>query len=334
MSSLETISSNNLPELIWTGGLVPTITNRVQILVDNAGVQYFRKQDPCQRRQLKLLESLELPVPPVIVDIPPDAFASIYCGCPLSEMLNDTSVAPDLLAKAGRVLGRTHLMLAERSPHIDRSLLRTEEAHTAHILKSFRARYIQSTVEPFAVALGQADSSRGKELASLLACMRACSQALVDRAQGPDGTHVIYGDYKPDNIVVDLTHIAGPHLTLIDPHICEGDRRFDVAKFVSRVLLEPQGSKLLPGLYDFVGSYRSIFNEERGSGVSASLRELIAMDSLNVLSSYVLLSLKGDCSFRLVAALGNKDYRSYLIRHLEKLVAGGSHANVFKDSRG
>lgn len=310
---------------------MPTITNRLRILIDQDGTHYFSKCDPLERKQLALLDSLKLPVPPVVIDIRDGEFASIDCGRSLCDILRTEGAAAHILPMAGRLLGLTHFQFEQRTSDIPVEILRSELAHTAHITRSFRARYMHSHIECFTSVVEQCTSRGIRHLTPLISCLADCAEHLAPRANTSDGGQVIYGDFKPDNIVVKERDLRGTHLTLIDPHICLGDRRFDVAKFISRVLLEPNGARLEDVLSTFNSSYRGIFHEDGIGAVPVSLRDLVAMDSLNVLSSYLLCALRGDEGFRLVASLQAAEYREYLTWHLERLVFKGAYEDVLNE---
>ena len=116
---------------------------------------------------------------------------------------------------------------------------------------------------------------------------------------------ICYGDFKPDNILVDP--YDNQKLVLIDPFITNGSKQFDLAKFTSRVRLANEGSsnELLDSFYQGYGT--GAMKDTEGYG-AFGFNDLVKIDSLNILKSYVKRYVRGDLSYHAVRQLAEPTF--------------------------
>ncbi len=111
---------------------------------------------------------------------------------------------------------------------------------------------------------------------------------------------LFYGDFKPDNILVDPEDPT--KFTLIDPLISKGSKSFDLAKFTARVNLEnDDSSKDL--LSDFYRGYGIISTVDIPGYGPFQFNDLVTIDTLNILKSYAKRFSRGDTAYHAVMSL-------------------------------
>jgi serine/threonine protein kinase len=235
--------------------------------------------------------------------ITPDA------GHPLSSVLPENAASS--YRKAGNLLRHMHTTFKHATGAIPQELLSISTKDSGHPVQNFCHRFIErksnatnafcSHEIPFQFPMLH---RLQESIANILQDMRQKCSAIDCQQEDND---IIFGDYKPDNILISKLG----ELCLIDPDIRRGKECFDIAKFVSRVLLE--GETAFPLLTEFSAGYGHIEPSELHYG-NLEFKEQVLLDLINILSAYLGRCILGQRSFRLVQQLSDEQYCNYLVR--------------------
>lgn len=287
--------------LVPTGREVTTITASPHEACDpDGGIWYVKNDDSEQAQQLRFLAELGLPIPEVM-SIGDGKIASRHAGVSLDQVIKagDRPGAEAIVSQAGALLSRVHTALGplDNLPS-EEMWAPPNPVTTAQPAVNFAYRFIDARSS----ATNAMASGDLPEAASAVRGRLRYLVSIMQETGMPDGllaeTEMSYGDYKPENI---LSNSDGK-LYLIDPLLHKGNRIADLAKFCSRYALEPNAPNLETS-EPFLAGYQAQheghrFDEEEFVWLSA-------LDTANILSSYLGRLAKGDKRFRIVSQLAH-----------------------------
>jgi hypothetical protein len=306
----------------WNGERINTITSSPKILSDNLGNKYYEKSDHLQNLQFQYLSALNLPVPKFIANLTEDTFITIESGIPLQDILaiNRLSVEEKkkILECVGKQLRNLEYGLDEIDAALPSEVVFTSYIPTAHIVRSFLSRYYFNEGDSFSnikkISLGFSGT-----INDLLHKMQEISENYLNLINIKDldkcDIELFYGDIKPENILIKQNNSW--EVTFVDPTISRGSHNFDNAKFISRMLLEPEINDCWEYIGYFYEGYGSRLDLNSIAYANLKLRDLIKIDTLNVLTSYTTRHLQGDNNYRLVRLMNDEGYLKRIIDNLD-----------------
>jgi hypothetical protein len=336
-----------------TGDVISTVTSTTRISESSTGERFFVKENGQEYQQLSLLQACGVPVPKTIaLNTEASQFASIASGEPLPERLQDVDARNGLLTRAGQTLHDIHRVLNDSI--WPSSATAQTYANTSHIADCFFYKFIgrqeDMTLDEYRAHKGNEDVSPdnrelvssgqfvelsetyGTPLRRLVTQMNDIGDTFIKRLEphcksyGPQpnlqpksyltivDTDICYGDFKPENIVVDEEGA----ITVLDPIITQGSKYFDLAKFTARTLIDVWPDQI--SLKPFFEGYGLLPTEEIKVYGPLSFSDLVCMDMLNILKTYTKRYRSGDTSYRITAQLGNPDFCDDMSALLAKLM--------------
>lgn len=219
----------------------------------------------------------------------------------------------------------------QKMQDIPENLICTDDSHTAHPIKNFTSRFINTQSDAsnrFLLSnsqdirnLDMPEDTRNSFI-NLYYYIRTIIDSYYNRINNiKDDVYsdkeVAYGDVKPENIIVSTKG----ELSLIDPFFIKGSKYFDFTKFSSRLLLEGVTPSKAIDFLSFNGNGDLKKPVYRG----LSERELINIDMANILSSYLGRFLDGEKEYRLIDSLSNKRVSDMWRKSLNE----GVHKEIF-----
>ncbi|MFH0851762.1 MAG: hypothetical protein V1876_03365 [Candidatus Peregrinibacteria bacterium] len=297
--------------LIHSGRVVSTIAACPSICFTREGQAFFLKHASHEEyRQLMMFKEMGIPIPNRVA-YSDGMLATSFAGYPLSLSPKDDIQKYE---EAGELLRYLHAVLNNQSGSVPDAVLSSSEKSTGHIIRNFRYRFLQRQSKATNALLEQripVETPLGKLRDSILDTAGSYSFRCSDVDCDEHDRDVIYGDYKSDNI---LSTGEGGGLVLIDPDVRKGCCSFDIAKFVSRSLLENIDCKSL--IHAFLKGYG--FHEETEVPYGElHFRDQVAIEMINILSAYAGRWLQNDGTFRLINRFGDQEYLAYLTHLLD-----------------
>jgi hypothetical protein len=299
--------------------------------------------DKREYRQLVFLRGAGVAIPEgLVVSEDGRRFATRAGGVPLHIASQQSESYSNILTDTGVTLRQIHEVLNEDPEKVE-AVLFPSYATSAHIVDCFYYKHVGvpsgvtpanyrlhkdsivrgMTTEPLGSSIGEVPifiagsqtfhSALGRLVSTANAMADEFTQKLqpyTQRQFDHEGLYIAipdqgigYGDFKPENILVDSEHSA---IRVIDPVLSRGSTQFDLAKFASRHLLDTleQQSDLAP----FFDGYGTRPQEETESYGPFTFSDLVGMDALNILKSYAKHFAIGHHAYRLTAALESSDF--------------------------
>lgn len=288
-----------------------TRTKQVQSLVrtvdyhETSRGNLYIKPDPTgqEYRQLLMLQKLGLPVPEKIYYLPgTKRLATSASGEPLHAKYwnaeHDGKLS-EYLQKASHLLQQVHSKIQGVHP----SILRNSAGETSHPINNFKHRFesLNSTSTNSFLEQDPTNSSMQEEfkkLTNLMLMMIDIFSVKIDHVISEEDDENFLGDFKPENLVLN----GADQISIIDPQISKGSRYFDVSKFFSRSILDGIAPK---NIKPFLTQYEDNLVLDKKVYQNLTLRDLITVDMLNILSSYLGRFFEGKHEYRLVRQLSN-----------------------------
>lgn len=130
--------------------------------------------------------------------------------------------------------------------------------------------------------------------------------------------NLFYGDFKPENILATRKYNRW-NLRVIDPILSRGSKYFDLAKFVSRYLIDNPAQEQRTTLSAFLEGY--------GETPSGNLRvygpftfmNLVVLDRLNSLKSLIRRYNNRSSEYRLITSLESPDFCEQILQQTMRL---------------
>ena len=279
----------------------------------DTGKQYFVKPDhnKLEYRQYKVLADIGMAIPDEIIYLKEThELATLDMGDPFYELMREPEgMFRSFLVAAANLINDFHEKISGVTD-LDEELIRINPSQSAHPVANFVSRFIDRNSMASNVFLNKPEevdigtNSVNRSFNELHAYVMSIIQDYEEKVQDVvsdcyEDTDIILGDFKPENLVV----FNDRKLVTIDPLLSRGDFEFDVTKFISRLILE--GASPSEAL-DFLKIYDG--NEELDEDVyrGFSRRELINLDMVNILASYMGRALMGKTNYRLIHNLCNQ----------------------------
>lgn len=298
-----------------------TIIDQTEKYFDENGSVFYVKSEPTSPRQfeqIKLLESLGVPVPSKIVKVSKHKYATLYSGRTLLEVTQEgTANIGKHYQNAGILLKEIHSLLNNSEQIIDEELLKIPDISNSQHIDTFRRIFISKDFPRVkSIFDRELPDKRIIKLFELLEvkAMEINSQ-LTNTSQVGD---IIYGDFKQENIL-----IQDDKIILIDPVLRRGSIYFDLARFCSRFLQEyPQQDTL--HLECFLKAYDEDLDINSIAYQGLSLNELIIVDLMNILMYYISDYVSRKRDYRITKIVASDKYFEYI----QKLLSSKSILRV------
>ncbi len=159
-----------------------------------------------------------------------------------------------------------------------------------------------SKLEPFAIKEDHSSDENGVD----------CPKLTIE------DNGLFYGDFKPENILAtrDSNHW---NLRVIDPVLSDGSKYFDLAKFVSRYLIDNPTEKQRKALDAFFEGYGEIPSGNLRIYGPFTFMNLVVLERLNSLKSYIRRYHNKSSDYRLVNSLGSPDFCEQILQQTMRL---------------
>ncbi|HIQ56691.1 TPA: hypothetical protein EYG96_01465, partial [Candidatus Gracilibacteria bacterium] len=203
-----------------------------------------------------------------------------------------------------------------RMSRVDGTITRRDPSHTKHPIDNYRNRFEKknSSASNMFLNAGVSDiknlglddnmEKKFKDLHSyILKTIEMYEGKIKAIGDDSDGdTEIAFGDTKPENVIIDTLR---EDLYFIDPSFVRGSRYFDYSKLISRLVME--GVKTSVAIHEVLRRTGD-FNIKKDVYRGLSIADLVNIDMVNILSSYLGRALSGNNSYRMVQSLTQGEF--------------------------
>ncbi len=203
-----------------------------------------------------------------------------------------------------------------RMSRIDDSITKRNPGHTKHPIDNYRHRFVKknssasnvflnaNTTDIKNLELPPEVEKRFQKLHSfILKTIELYEKKIAAIGNDSDGdTEIAFGDAKPENVIIDSLR---KELYFVDPSFIRGSRYFDYSKLISRLIME--GIKVEIAIYEVLRRTGD-FNIKKDVYRGLSIADLVNIDMVNILSSYLGRALSGNNSYRMVDNLTKNEF--------------------------
>jgi len=310
----ERMSSENFLRTKKSVGGIYSISQFVERFSDlETGKNYFVKKDldAVEFRRYHVMIDVGVENVPSEIFYLEDTESLVTCemGQPSQKRMLEKGNIHDFFCLAANLILDFHTKI-DRIGNIDLDLIKVRSSHTSHPIFNFNSRFIEknSTASNAFLEYSEEDLKNLDLAGDLIEPFKELSRYVFEIVEGYerkvmeviDDCHedndIALGDFKPENIIID----ENKKLTLIDPSFVKGNKIFDPTKFVSRLLLEGVNPIYVFNFLELCYKQRDI---DKSVYRGFSKKELINMDMVNILSSYLGRFLLGNKNYRLVDRL-------------------------------
>ena len=291
-----------------------TITRYVSKFRNKSGTCFYKKADPngTEFKKYALISKYGVPIPQTVLYLKDtQEIVTQDSGIPLQDKMRaDNLFYYNSNAKVAKLVREMHSSFTKVSTNTHSDLLPFNPGHTSHPILNFESRFIGENSNASNAFL----NSNSQDLNNLdlpgdnkkafidlyfyvLSTMTSYLNSIKPMIEDCYGDkEMILGDFKPENLLYDIQK----GITVIDPSCIKGSKYFDVTKYVSRLLLEGVNPN---DAIRFIGLYEGHIDLDKVVYRGLTMRALINIDMINILSSYIGRYLQGKTDYRLVNQL-------------------------------